>query len=62
MHENVSDEDVPNSSIMGGSAGNDSGGTLKIDDFEVRMDLTDDLLHMVCTIVVQQLCAFCFSF
>ncbi|CAA3012413.1 F-box LRR-repeat 15 [Olea europaea subsp. europaea] len=49
VHENVSDEDVPNSSIMGGSAGNDSGGTLKIDDFEVRMDLTDDLLHMVFT-------------
>lgn len=26
----------------------DASGASKVEDFEVRMDLTDDLLHMVC--------------
>ncbi|KAL2545110.1 F-box/LRR-repeat protein 15 [Forsythia ovata] len=46
MHENVGDEDMPNFSSAVDGARNDSG-TLKIEDLEVRMDLTDDLLHMV---------------
>lgn len=62
MHEHVGDEDMPNSISTGDSARKDSDGTLKIEDLEVPMDLTDDLLHMVCTIVVQKSGASCLSF
>ncbi|KAK4412694.1 F-box/LRR-repeat protein 15 [Sesamum alatum] len=48
VHEEVGDEDLPDSSIVGGNASN-YDDTLKIADSEVRMDLTDDLLHMVFT-------------
>ncbi|KAL0330505.1 UNVERIFIED_CONTAM: F-box/LRR-repeat protein 15 [Sesamum radiatum] len=48
VHEEVGDEDLPDSSITGGNARNHDD-TLKIADSEVRMDLTDDLLHMVFT-------------
>ena len=27
----------------------DESGSPRLEDFEVRMDLTDDLLHMVCS-------------
>ncbi|CAA3027282.1 F-box LRR-repeat 15 [Olea europaea subsp. europaea] len=49
VHEHVGDEDMPNSISTGDSARKDSDGTLKIEDLEVPMDLTDDLLHMVFT-------------
>ncbi|KAL2237229.1 F-box/LRR-repeat protein 15-like isoform X2 [Sesamum indicum] len=48
VHEEVGDEDLPDSSIAGGNARN-RDDTLKIAVSEVRMDLTDDLLHMVFT-------------
>ncbi|KAL0311817.1 UNVERIFIED_CONTAM: F-box/LRR-repeat protein 15 [Sesamum radiatum] len=48
VHEEVGDEDLPDSSITGGNAKNHDD-SLKIVDSEVRMDLTDDLLHMVFT-------------
>ncbi|KAL0394229.1 UNVERIFIED_CONTAM: F-box/LRR-repeat protein 15 [Sesamum latifolium] len=48
VHEEVGDEDLPDSSITGGN-GKNHDDTLKIADSEVRMDLTDDLLHMVFT-------------
>lgn len=40
------DEDLPDSTIGGDDAINDVDAN-KMDDMEVRMDLTDDLLHMV---------------
>lgn len=40
-------EENPFESSSGKDDERDNGGTSKTDDFEVRMDLTDDLLHMV---------------
>lgn len=40
-------EENPFESGSGKDDESDNGGTSKTDDFEVRMDLTDDLLHMV---------------
>ncbi|KAL6534054.1 F-box/LRR-repeat protein 15 [Orobanche hederae] len=45
LHEVVDDENVPDSSVAGDNAR--SNDTPAIDDSEVRMDLTGDLLHMV---------------
>ncbi|PIN09226.1 Leucine rich repeat protein [Handroanthus impetiginosus] len=46
LHEEDDDVDLPESSVAGDNARiNDD--TFKMDDSEVRMDLTDDLLHMV---------------
>lgn len=44
--DKLDDEDLPKSTISGGNAIN-SDDANKMDDMEVRMDLTDDLLHMV---------------
>lgn len=44
--DKLDDEDLPKSTISGGNAIN-SDDSNKMDDMEVRMDLTDDLLHMV---------------
>ncbi|KAK4490917.1 hypothetical protein RD792_001636 [Penstemon davidsonii] len=45
-HTEVRDEDLPYSSVAGNNTKTDND-TSKMDDSEVRMDLTDDLLHMV---------------
>ncbi|KAL6556702.1 hypothetical protein OROGR_005990 [Orobanche gracilis] len=45
LHEVVDDEDVPDSNVAGDNAR--SNDTPAIDDSEVRMDLTGDMLHMV---------------
>ncbi|KAG8381763.1 hypothetical protein BUALT_Bualt05G0006400 [Buddleja alternifolia] len=47
VHEEVCDEDLPDCSAAGDNAKNDSVAIMMDDIFEVRMDLTDDLLHMV---------------
>ncbi|KAK4487482.1 hypothetical protein RD792_005877 [Penstemon davidsonii] len=45
-HKEVGDVDLPDTSVAGDNGRNDSD-TSEMDDSEVRMDLTDDLLHMV---------------
>lgn len=45
-HDKFDDGDMPNSTIGGDNAINNIDAD-KMDDMEVRMDLTDDLLHMV---------------
>ncbi|KAL8501875.1 hypothetical protein ACS0TY_021114 [Phlomoides rotata] len=47
-YDEVDDENVPDPTVSGDNAMNNDG-TNKTDDSEVRMDLTDDLLHMVFT-------------
>lgn len=47
MLNNVGEENRIDSSGGKDDEG-DASGTSKTEDFEVRMDLTDDLLHMVC--------------
>ncbi|KAK6119596.1 hypothetical protein DH2020_046659 [Rehmannia glutinosa] len=48
QHEVVDDEGLPDSGVAGENA-RSNDDALSVDDSEVRMDLTDDLLHMVFT-------------
>lgn len=43
-------EENPFESVSGKDDERDNGDTSNSEDFEVRMDLTDDLLHMVITV------------
>ncbi|PIN23995.1 Leucine rich repeat protein [Handroanthus impetiginosus] len=45
--EEVGDEDVPGPSVVGDDARNNNDTSKMCDSLEVRMDLTDDLLHLV---------------
>ncbi|KAK6129559.1 hypothetical protein DH2020_036717 [Rehmannia glutinosa] len=47
VHDEVGDKDVPNSGVAGHDVRNNSDALKTGDLLEVRMDLTDDLLHMV---------------
>ncbi|KAK4401255.1 F-box/LRR-repeat protein 15 [Sesamum angolense] len=47
VHEEIGDKVVPGSTIAGDDAGKNSDPLKMGDSLEVRMDLTDDLLHMV---------------
>ncbi|KAL0327446.1 UNVERIFIED_CONTAM: hypothetical protein Sangu_1822600 [Sesamum angustifolium] len=46
VHEEIGDKVVPGSTIAGDDAGKNSDSLKMGDSLEVRMDLTDDLLHM----------------
>ena len=66
MINNVSED---NQFDSGGGRDNegDEAGTSKAEDLEVRMDLTDDLLHMVCVashsiLLLESLAKFCICF
>ncbi|GFQ03930.1 F-box/LRR-repeat protein 15 [Phtheirospermum japonicum] len=47
VHAKIVDDDVPDSSVAGIDDRNNSDDIIMDDSLEVRMDLTDDLLHMV---------------
>ncbi|KAL0372219.1 UNVERIFIED_CONTAM: F-box/LRR-repeat protein 15 [Sesamum calycinum] len=47
VHEEIGDKVVPGSTIAGDDGGKNSDSLKMGDSLEVRMDLTDDLLHMV---------------
>ncbi|KAL0407656.1 UNVERIFIED_CONTAM: F-box/LRR-repeat protein 15 [Sesamum radiatum] len=47
VHEEIGDKVMPDSIIAGDDAGKNSDSLKMGDSLEVRMDLTDDLLHMV---------------